>query len=247
MSDIQITTADGRTALATPYHAGLVARARDLGGRWDRTRSVWTFDARDEGRVRDLAREFFGTDGSEPAGDVVTVRIRAADHECDRWNDGPFAEFAGRRVAERPSRDARVRLAANVVLVDGEFDRSSGSMKNPGLGGGTAVLEIRDLPRAALDREKADSYEILTPPAPAEEPAVTDLDALLAEREQLLARLAEIDARLPEPEGAEASTRDAAVALGVSVRTVQRWAATGKVDARKDDRGRWVITITVGR
>ena len=70
------------------------------------------------------------------------------------------------------------------------------------------------------------------------------VDELLAEREQLLARLAEIDALLPEPEGAEVDTRAAAQALGVSVRTVQRWAAAGKVQAVKQD-GRWVITITI--
>lgn len=74
--------------------------------------------------------------------------------------------------------------------------------------------------------------------------AEPDVDALLAEREALLARVAEIDAPLPEPEGTETTTREAAVALGVSVRTVQRWAATGKVEARKDN-GRWIITITL--
>lgn len=71
-----------------------------------------------------------------------------------------------------------------------------------------------------------------------------DVDALLAERERLLARVAEIDAQLPEPEGTEATTREAAAALGVSIRTVQRWAQTGRVDAEKRD-GRWVVTITL--
>lgn len=82
---------------------------------------------------------------------------------------------------------------------------------------------------------------------PEPEPAVPSVDDLLAEREQLLARLAEIDAMLPEPEGTEVSTRQAAQALGVSVRTVQRWAATGKVQAVKDQAGRWVITITINQ
>lgn len=75
---------------------------------------------------------------------------------------------------------------------------------------------------------------------PAPEPGT---DALLAERAELLARLAEIDALLPEPEGVEADTRTAAAVLGVSVRTVQRWAAQGKVTARKDG-GQWIVTIT---
>lgn len=75
-------------------------------------------------------------------------------------------------------------------------------------------------------------------------PAAFDIDALLAEREELLARIAEIDALLPEPDGTEVDTRHAAQALGVSVRTVQRWAAQGKVAAVKTD-GRWVVTITI--
>lgn len=77
------------------------------------------------------------------------------------------------------------------------------------------------------------------------EPVVVSVEVLLAEREQLLARLAEIDAQLPEPEGTEVDTRHAAQVLGVSVRTVQRWAVQGRVQAAKDAQGRWVITITI--
>lgn len=81
--------------------------------------------------------------------------------------------------------------------------------------------------------------------AAAAKPAEPSAEELLAERERLLARLAEIDALLPEPEGTTVGTREAAQILGVSVRTVQRWAAAGKVSATKDN-GRWVITITIG-
>lgn len=39
------------------------------------------------------------------------------------------------------------------------------------------------------------------------------------------------------------SVREAAAELGVSVRTVQRRAAAGKIAAHKDERGRWVVTL----
>lgn len=39
------------------------------------------------------------------------------------------------------------------------------------------------------------------------------------------------------------TTREAANALGVSLRTAQRWAATGKLQATKVQ-GRWAITLT---
>lgn len=41
----------------------------------------------------------------------------------------------------------------------------------------------------------------------------------------------------------EITARQAAEKLDVSVRTVQRHAKQGKLTARKDDRGRWVITL----
>ena len=237
--DISITTQDGSTTLTSPYHPDLPADARTLGGRFDRTTKAWRFDARDEARVRDLARKYFGTDGTEPEGDLVTVRIKLADYEGDKWNNA--ARFAGREIAHRPGRDADVRFARNTVLVSGSLDSYGGSMRYPLIDADNdVVVEVRDLPRAALTNEDPARYEIVGEQGP-------DVNALLAERERLLARLAEIDAQLPEPEGTEATTREAAAALGVSVRTVQRWAANGKVAATKDERGRWVITITVGK
>ncbi|MGC5012542.1 helix-turn-helix domain-containing protein [Streptosporangium sp. DT93] len=42
----------------------------------------------------------------------------------------------------------------------------------------------------------------------------------------------------------QVTTREAAAAHGVSLRTAQRWCATGKLAAAKDTAGRWVITLT---
>ncbi|MFJ7063110.1 hypothetical protein ACK8N7_00745 [Streptomyces griseobrunneus] len=56
--------------------------------------------------------------------------------------------------------------------------------------GDDVVVEIRDLPRGALETEEADSYEIV----PDQQPV--DLEALRAERARLLARIADIDALL---------------------------------------------------
>jgi excisionase family DNA binding protein len=41
----------------------------------------------------------------------------------------------------------------------------------------------------------------------------------------------------------EITTREAAAALGISLRTAQRWAKTGKLTAAKNEAGRWVITL----
>ena len=41
----------------------------------------------------------------------------------------------------------------------------------------------------------------------------------------------------------ELTTAQAAQELGVSIRTVRRWATTGKITARKNTRGHWIITL----
>lgn len=41
----------------------------------------------------------------------------------------------------------------------------------------------------------------------------------------------------------ELTTTQAAQELGVSTRTVRRWAAAGKIPARKNARGHWIITL----
>ena len=41
----------------------------------------------------------------------------------------------------------------------------------------------------------------------------------------------------------ELTAAQAAQELGVSIRTVRRWAVTGKINARKDARGHWVIIL----
>jgi hypothetical protein len=193
--DVRIETVATTTYLITPYNPDLPRRAKAIGGRWDAGRKAWTFDTRDEQRVRDLARAIYGTDGS-PAddGDLVTVRVRLADHEVtEQRRQQPVARFAGRLIAERTGRDTPVRLAPGVVLVEGTLPASGGSMRYPLIeAGDDVIVEIRDLPRSALAVEDEKSYEIVG--------ETIDVEALLAERARLLARVEEIDTLLPTSE-----------------------------------------------
>lgn len=186
MQNVKIDTTDKRAYLTAPYDAAAVAAAHDLGGSWDGRNKRWSFDVRDVERVRELARTYWGTDGTEPEGDLVTVRIDAYAHET-----GNEIRFAGRRVAIRRGRDEPVKLSAGVVVVAGKLPSSAGSMKNPAVleWGNEVTLEVRDLPRGALAVEADDSYTLV-------DDGQIDVDALHAEREKLLARLAEIDAML---------------------------------------------------
>ncbi|MFJ5952572.1 hypothetical protein [Streptomyces noursei] len=191
VEDVRVEQLEGGRSIAvhTPYNTAFVSHARDLDGRWNKpVHGAWTFDIRDEERVRGMLRKIFGTDGrSETAGDVVTVRVRLADHMVGRSR----AEFAGREIAVRPGRDLPVRFATGVVLIEGRLPRGGGSVRYPEIeAGDDVVVEIRDLPRGALETESEDSYEIVPDERPVE-PAT-----LREERARLLARVADIDALL---------------------------------------------------
>ncbi|MFJ6437779.1 hypothetical protein [Streptomyces sp. NPDC091416] len=193
MTDVRLEQLAGghRIAVRTPYNAEFISQAKDLDGVWglpDAPARSWVFDIRDEERVRGLLRKVFGTDGSlEAAIDVVTVRVRLTDHMVARNR----AEFAGRKIAVRPSRDEPVQLGKGVVLIEGTLADGGGSVRYPEINaGGDVVLEIRDIPRGALETEEADFYQIV----PDERPV--GLEALRAERARLLARVADIEALL---------------------------------------------------
>ncbi|MFI8977484.1 hypothetical protein ACIGO9_31710 [Nocardia asteroides] len=190
---MQVETIDdgARLAVHSPYNADYIDCARELGGRWNPDAEAWVYDARDRDRVEELLRAIYGTDGRTiTADDLVTVRVPLAMHEEARTGR---AVFAGRKIAERPARDSRVRLSDGVVLVAGKLDSSGGSMPYPAIDAAPDVfVEIRELPRAALDVERPSSYTIV------EVTAQVDRAGLAAERERLLARLAEIDTQLAQ-------------------------------------------------
>lgn len=200
MADITVETTDrGRLAVTSPYDASFVSGVKDIGGRWDAASRRWTVDARDEERLRELLREVYGSDGSAgDEADLVTVRwdISRLGHA----RGANEIRLAGRSIASRLGRDSDVYLGAGVVLVSGGFPGSAGSMKYPSVEPreGT-VVEVRDLPRAAVD-----SMSGMTIVGES-----VDIEALKAKRAQLLADLADVDRTLAAhghaPEGTPAS------------------------------------------
>lgn len=181
MSSVSVIIEAGEAILASPYNADVPPKAKAIGGRWHPATKTWRFDARDEDRVLDLARSVYGTDGREDSDDVVTVRVKVGLSEYEKSKI-----VCGRIVAERRSRDGDVWLAPGVVVAEGAFPGSGGSVRNPRLGGFGVVLEVRDIPRAAAE---AAGLEIVSE-------AVSKRASLEAERAALLVRLAEIDAEM---------------------------------------------------
>ena len=190
---ISITRTGSTISVASPFHPAFVRRAKELGGKWDAAAKVWTFDARDEDDVRALCRQVYGTDGSDGA-KMVDLRIQFKDGA----RAGQRAVYVcGREIARAWGRDSGAKLGEGVKLVGGKIT-SGGSMKHwvtivePG-----SIFVLRDVPeekaRAEAEACNTDEFSIEILPSA---PAAVDVSALQAEREKLVARLAEIDAIL---------------------------------------------------
>lgn len=173
-----------------PYHPAFRTRAVEVGGHYDG--DAWVFRREKEPRVRELCKEVYGTDGADGV-PLVTLQLALGKMKL---TGRPDLFLAGRRIAYRPQRDARVRLGPRVVVVKGGFPVSGGSTQNPRLEPfEETVVEVMDVPdpaAVAARREFPNHVKILGQPiaAPAKDPA---LDALLAEREQVQKRLQELD------------------------------------------------------
>lgn len=192
MTQITITQTSDRLIVDSPYTPEWPAAAKKIGGKWQPDTKTWSFDVRDEAAVKALLGEHYGwIDGNT---ETVDLRLTIEDH----YSITNPLRVAGRMIARRPARDAEVRLGDGVVIVDGGFGSSGGSARYPDLFGReangatpTVTLEVRDFPASAVEMIPEDfKPEIVS--------RELDRDGLTAERERLLARIAEIDALLAE-------------------------------------------------
>lgn len=191
MNVVKIKEVDGNLLIACPYDRSFIYKIKRIGGRWNAPH--WVVDARQKERAQEILRAVYGEDGTDDPADMVNLRLTGTD-----WDDADGANelgFCGRTVAYRPGRDDRVRFGPGVVVVDAQFYSSSGSRANPTLGLDTEnpVFEVYDVPRSVYLKIKDDEGVELLPDQRAPGNLVTSLEA---ERDKLLARLAEIEEQL---------------------------------------------------
>ena len=186
MSEYRITTIEGgKAAITTPYNPEFVKRVKLLGGRWNGKQWVVPDSAVDA--VRGAMQAVYGRTDEAPTETVTVVATATVEQHAYK---SAYSLF-GRTLATAWGRDSGARIGDGVAFVQGAPE-SGGSVKNWSthiMAG--SVIEIYDVPKAAYDAQMADlpsGWEVTT-----KGEAKLDLDALRAEKERLLARIAEID------------------------------------------------------
>ncbi|MDD2321238.1 MAG: hypothetical protein PHO83_14435 [Geobacteraceae bacterium] len=182
---------NSRIVVTSMYNTLFVAEAKNIDGKWSETAKAWVFDVRDEQRVRDLCMKYYGTDGV--VNDLCTLKVKWLEDEKSKICSA--ITVYGRPVAKAKGRYTGATLQDGIVLIEGAFT-SGGSWQKwvTYVDGGTEVL-IRSFPHMAAkdlisDQSNNIIYSIEVEESPSEH------DALNAERERIIERLAEIDKRL---------------------------------------------------
>jgi hypothetical protein len=193
---VRITKTGAEIHVEAPYNSGFIAAMKWLSAKWSGERRVWALDQRDEARVRELCRKWYGGDGL--VADTCTIRVEwpKGDREIGR----PI-EIHGRTIAKASGRDSGACASDGVVVLEKGFT-SGGSRGNWGSRGywttearpGTVVL-VRDFPRTAAQELIGAPVGPYTVSIEDEAPQI-DYTELAEERQRLVARIAEIDALL---------------------------------------------------
>lgn len=181
---MKVTVENGIIKVESAYNKAWIARAHELNGKWQAP--AWCFDAANEELVRASLMEIYGEDG-RPA-EKIMVDIKVTEDDVYRVQD---LVVGGVVVARRVSRDAAVRMMNGAVIVSGGFAQRGGSMAHPMIDSVEDGTVIRcEIPKAKLE-EAMNSFD-----AEVYTPAQINREALEAEKEALLKRLAEIEALL---------------------------------------------------
>ena len=184
---MKIDIKDSTAYVYTPYNPNFVEEIKTIGkAKWDPVNKCWTVPVATVDRVREIMMEVYGETDLPDESKRVTVRIRFLEDVEKKC--GPIILF-GKIIASAFGRDTGGKPGDDVVLLEGNL-KSGGSRANwlTIIPEGT-VLEVRNVPEAALWDGDWFTYEIV-------EKKGIDREALEAEKKKLLARLAEIEALL---------------------------------------------------
>lgn len=178
---IQVKKTESGIEVITPYNAEFVSDLKRSisGAKWNG--SAWIVPAEAEGAIMDMLNNYYGYD---PAEKFVTVHITA---KKELYGPRGNVYFEGFPIARATGRDSGARVCDGVIKISGNIN-SGGSVKN----WETVVREGATFQLSVPEKIAHENDEWAVEKI---ETAINKTD-LIAERDRLMARIAEIDTML---------------------------------------------------
>lgn len=190
MSTMRIKIEDGTAKVFTPYNPEFVRRIKSVGkAKWNGSEKCWQVSELAVEAVRTIMMDVYGETDIPDCGEKVSVRVKfLEEHSAFRE---AFVLF-GKTIASAFGRDSGARTGDEAIFIQGD-PRSGGSMKNwytiiPK----DCVVELHNVPKALVETNEDGEIEIQILENK------INKTALLAEKENLLKRLAEIEELLKQ-------------------------------------------------
>lgn len=186
MSKVRVEFTEDKLHVYSEYSATFVKAAREMSGKWDKGNGCWIFDKDNRDLVSKALINAYGEDGMTAVEKVtVIIDLDEADGNPDmKWNSA--ITYGKMALVSRRSRDARVKMANGVAVIEGGFPASGGSAKYP-----SPKPESGTVLRATMAKEVFEKLDKTGVELAEEKPI--DKAELKKEKELLLARLAEIE------------------------------------------------------
>lgn len=185
-----ISVDGGKAKVSSPYNPDFISKVKALGGKWSASDKTWVVSREIIDDVRAVMRDVYGRDdiSSADTADVIVTFNR----DADKYR-GPIVLF-GKVIASAFGRDSGARVGDGVSFLKGKPE-SGGSMKNwrtsiPS----DSVVKIPDVPKVLIEGFSRDTceYDISIQV----NNRGIDKKSLLAEKDRLMKRIAEIDSIL---------------------------------------------------
>lgn len=185
---MKITVLGPVANIEAPYNPEFVRSIKAIGGaRWNARGKMWSVPTACVDQVREIMRRVFGE--CDLPDETRRVNVKLHFNEGTRSADRKPLIIFGKQVAHAFSRDGGAVVGDGVSFLEGQ-PTSGGSRVNycARIPAGAVAL-LRNVPENLLSEELPDgvTYEIMP------DEAAPSREALLAEKERLLARLNEID------------------------------------------------------
>ena len=198
MSDIVLKSNEGRTEIYTPYNPDFVSEIKRIGGaRWNSSSKCWSVPEEMADAVREIIKSVYGYTDQEDATEMVSVIVK---FKRDVYRTRGSYEMFGKTLSRAWSRDSGARAGDDVIYLQGK-PKSGGSRNNwDSIVPEGSIIKIINIPKGVYeskieDMKKHENYYTIEI-----EGTKIDREALLEEKEKLLARLKEIEKILSESE-----------------------------------------------
>ena len=183
---MKIEIVDTKAYIYTPYNAEFVKAIKGIGGaRWNRDKSAWAIPTDCVDLAREIMQRVYGEDDRPDCGERVDVRL-TFDSSVSEWQSA--VTIYGKTISRAYGRDSGARCGDDVAFVEGQPE-SGGSVKNwTSVVPQGSIVVLHNVPTAMLAQplpagvrvERLENQKI-------------NRDALMAEKQRLLERIAEID------------------------------------------------------